>query len=538
MIKEHIRSYFEQDVCEAWYTAMKATYNNFNSDYFDMSVLKNTAPQEETTKPNSTTTTTTTTTTTMTVPIESARWCWKDDDNRWKAYTAAEAQKIQQNYEKGVNKFELTVNGKQYIINIGSMTQENISTGFKHKISNTIPTEISAAWFWINDNGQEFPYSDFDCAKIEDAYKKKLPHVVCQLKRYKDDIPTDYMIVFSPVTCETTKKIYSFGQKHPKTGYTRGVIRKELTKQVQVIQIPNLPEKLVNKPKSKTVTIQGLPSNINDAVKDVKNLIARLHNTKTVKLNITQAEISQVEQEFNVTITKKTDQSLEIRGIYDVVAKAYQSLLQMAANKGNTNIFPVEWAPQTTDVHLEPLASTNPEYMVILNLMRATMPTVKLVKMERIQSKHLWSEYFAARETLRQANKGNANEMLLFHGTRSTAPEVIYKGKHGFDFRHSAEGMWGRGSYFAVNASYSHGYAHPVESNLRQFFVAKVAIGEAKDMPPNNSLKMPPPKETSDGTFSVDYYDSVTGITGGSRIYIVYETRKAYPAYLITYQAQ
>ena len=48
----------------------------------------------------------------------------------------------------------------------------------------------------------------------------------------------------------------------------------------------------------------------------------------------------------------------------------------------------------------------------------------------------------------------------MYHGTRNTAPLMIYSGDEGFDMKFSPGGMWGRANYFAANASYSNGYAH------------------------------------------------------------------------------
>ena len=43
---------------------------------------------------------------------------------------------------------------------------------------------------------------------------------------------------------------------------------------------------------------------------------------------------------------------------------------------------------------------------------------------------------------------------------------------------------------------------------------------------------MPPPKENDPN----DLYDSVSGVTGGSNVFIIYENQKAYPAYLVTFK--
>jgi hypothetical protein len=66
--------------------------------------------------------------------------------------------------------------------------------------------------------------------------------------------------------------------------------------------------------------------------------------------------------------------------------------------------------------------------------------------------------------------------MMLYHGTRQNDPKNIYSWKEGFDMRFSPGGMWGIANYFAVNASYSDAYHHPV-NGAKQMFYARVMIG-------------------------------------------------------------
>ena len=74
------------------------------------------------------------------------------------------------------------------------------------------------------------------------------------------------------------------------------------------------------------------------------------------------------------------------------------------------------------------------------------------------------------------------NEKYLFHGTKATDPMFIWRGEEGFDFRFSNfNSLWGLGSYFASDASYSHGFAHTYQQNGQiyyQMFVAKVLTGK------------------------------------------------------------
>ena len=108
---------------------------------------------------------------------------------------------------------------------------------------------------------------------------------------------------------------------------------------------------------------------------------------------------------------------------------------------------------------------------------------------------------------------------------------MLYTGSECFDMRFNSVGMWGKATYFSVNASYSNAYAHPMATGSKQIFCANVIIGESFNTAANNSLVTPP---LIPGTNKM--YDSVTGSTGGSIVYMIYADKKAYPEYLITYK--
>ena len=96
----------------------------------------------------------------------------------------------------------------------------------------------------------------------------------------------------------------------------------------------------------------------------------------------------------------------------------------------------------------------------------------------------------------------------------------------GFDIKYAREGMWGRGIYFAVNASYSHTYAHTDRAGNRLMFLSKVYVGNAKYKARDDNLRGPPKG-----------YQSICGNhPAGTTVYILYENGLAYPGYLIKYQ--
>lgn len=55
-------------------------------------------------------------------------------------------------------------------------------------------------------------------------------------------------------------------------------------------------------------------------------------------------------------------------------------------------------------------------------------------------------------------------------------------------------------------------------------------------MPNDKTLIKPPPKDKAHESLGfVQDYDSVSGETSGSKVFMIYENGRAYPEYLITY---
>ena len=138
-------------------------------------------------------------------------------------------------------------------------------------------------------------------------------------------------------------------------------------------------------------------------------------------------------------------------------------------------------------------------------------------------------------------NEQSVNEKLLFHGTSQTPPSKIWQSEDGFDLRYCRRGMWGIGSYFAEKASYSDQYAYKYTTNLIQcseMLVANVLTGNSKEMLSNDlsrQLTRPPVYIHATASNPEVLYDTVTGFTKGSRIYVLYKLDMAYPSYLVRY---
>ena len=206
--------------------------------------------------------------------------------------------------------------------------------------------------------------------------------------------------------------------------------------------------------------------------------------------------------------------------------------MEMAELASKNVVYPEEWELQDEEVELKVLARHCNEWSKVAQQFNVTLPQKYIVKIERIQNKWLWEKYYQHRDRMKRKNDGKINEKLLFHGTRNTLPSSIYNDEEGFDMRFGRAGMWGKGNYFAVNASYSDDYAHRRHDGTRatqQMFLAKVLTGRSIELQPDNTLCLPPIMQGN------TRYDTVNGETNGSRVYITYSNDKAYPFYLISY---
>ena len=212
---------------------------------------------------------------------------------------------------------------------------------------------------------------------------------------------------------------------------------------------------------------------------------------------------------------------------------------QASAAEGSEIEVPTDWQPQTANLELFPLAPNSMEWNKVEACFRATLSSQHIHQITRIQNKWLWERYAQHKQRLAYKNNGAVNEEL-FHGTRHNDPKLIYEGEDGFDMQFSAQGMWGLANYFAVNASYSNAYAYQASNGHREIFLVKVLTGDSCPCAANSSLRLPPEKlggASGSLQFSRTRYDTVTGTTGGSRVYMTYDNDKAYPAYLIQYRS-
>ncbi|XP_010163290.1 protein mono-ADP-ribosyltransferase PARP14, partial [Antrostomus carolinensis] len=195
---------------------------------------------------------------------------------------------------------------------------------------------------------------------------------------------------------------------------------------------------------------------------------------------------------------------------------------------------PKHWEDmQNERVKLVNLKPSSQEYLDVQNKFSKTCPSFVIEKIERIQNPFLWQTYQIKKNSLSTMNKNQNNEKLLFHGTAVSSLNTInYNGfNRGFAGKNAAS--IGKGTYFAVDASYSaqDTYSRPDTNGKRYMYLARVLTGQY--CAGSGGLITPPPKNPADPT---DMYDSVVDNVKNPTMFVVFSDIQAYPEHLITFR--
>ncbi|XP_028264306.1 protein mono-ADP-ribosyltransferase PARP12 [Parambassis ranga] len=214
----------------------------------------------------------------------------------------------------------------------------------------------------------------------------------------------------------------------------------------------------------------------------------------------------------------------------DVAVKKSPPLV--STNSTTAGIVPPNWDKSALPeygyklIHLPKTAS---DYKSIETLFQRTMPTSRINSIQRIQNPSLWKVFQWQEEQMKKKNGGNSiNRLYLFHGTEESLIEAICE--QNFDWRmcgvHGT--AYGKGSYFARDASYSDRYARAKGRPNKIVFVALVLVGEYTKG--NSAYARPPSK--GPGTM---LYDSCVDNQSNPSIYVIFEKHQIYPEYVINY---
>ncbi|KAI5947974.1 protein mono-ADP-ribosyltransferase PARP12 [Manis javanica] len=175
------------------------------------------------------------------------------------------------------------------------------------------------------------------------------------------------------------------------------------------------------------------------------------------------------------------------------------------------------------------LSSSSAEYQKVWNLFIDTLPFYLVQKIERVQNLALWEVYQWQKGQMQKRNGGKVvDERQLFHGTSASIVDAICQ--QNFDWRicglHGTS--YGKGSYFARDAAYSHHYSKS-DTKCHTMFLARVLVGEF--IRGNASFVRPPVREGQGNAF----YDSCVNSMSDPSIFVIFEKHQVYPEYVIHY---
>eukprot|EP01084_Bolivina_argentea_P280200 479176_1 len=147
-----------------------------------------------------------------------------------------------------------------------------------------------------------------------------------------------------------------------------------------------------------------------------------------------------------------------------------------------------------------------------------------------VQNKYLWKHYQFQRELHSEAlGKNKLNERYLFHGTEYSATQKITV--QGFLRDHGKIMAYGKGTYFAKNASMSIDYSPSDDDDYQWMFLCAVILGES--ICGRRSYNVPPTKPNS----SV-HYESMVDDETFPKIFVISKDYQAYPLFLIKFKQE
>ena len=442
------------------------------------------------------------------------KWFWENDSFSFESYDANMSAFLSQQFLNSLT-CKIAIKGNNYTVDFSKMVQINDETQKSRRIQSRPYQKPQAVWKYENDQGQMDLYTEEQSQAIEAMWQSKVPSEI-QIGQWK------YTFNFDSTPMRQINKT---------TNRSRSILRTscEADNTTAMTEVDGQIE----------VILLGSKEGLDKAENEINRVFESSLVSEEVSLRaaLSSDVVDNICKKYKVKRTDFSSSKVVIKGLESNVFKAtleIKEILLQDYSKAET--YPVEWEPQNEEpLELKPLVRNSPEWSKVSQQFFATMQSVNVVKIERVQNKWLWEKYSQHLERMKRKNEGVINEKLLFHGTRNTPPSCIYQDEEGFDMRFSNAGLWGNGNYFAVNASYSHSYAHPSSDGTRQMFLAKVLTGHSINHRTDSSLRMPPVRQHS--TKGGDMrFDTVTGETGGSQVFITYSNDKAYPFYLISYK--
>jgi len=201
---------------------------------------------------------------------------------------------------------------------------------------------------------------------------------------------------------------------------------------------------------------------------------------------------------------------------------------------------PASWSAMQDSGHAEcfTLLDGAAERVQVENAFKATLPSnVQVIGVDRVQNLAMWQSYAVKRQTILARDKddppASLERLWLFHGTNIEVADKIVQQGFNRSFCGKNATLYGKGVYFARDASYSSstGYSVPDSKGVQHMFACRVTIGQC--------CRGKKDALTPDIRKGHTLYDTTTDDPGSNNnpaIYVTYHDSQAYPEYLIHFR--
>ncbi|GAB1599115.1 hypothetical protein Ahia01_000188700, partial [Argonauta hians] len=188
---------------------------------------------------------------------------------------------------------------------------------------------------------------------------------------------------------------------------------------------------------------------------------------------------------------------------------------------------PSTWSPMKKDELLKIVEVTSgKEYDDIVKIFSQSLPSYRVIRIERIQNITLYRGYQALKEKFNLENSSISNEVKnLWHGTADYAVHGI--NNNGFNRSYCGKNAvaYGQGVYFAKDIRYSaqDTYSTPDSSGIKRIYKCCVLVGQTIRGNPNLKV-LPKP------------YNSAVNDTNDPSIFVTFHDSQVYPQYSISFR--
>ncbi|KAK1165787.1 protein mono-ADP-ribosyltransferase PARP14-like [Acipenser oxyrinchus oxyrinchus] len=304
------------------------------------------------------------------------------------------------------------------------------------------------------------------------------------------------------------------------------------------------------------IQVGGLSRDVLTAISEIQNMIKKIRDEETQKRDaelissivewqyekgnkyvpfdkLTNLKLEQAfgNKEKRITVNNMTF-VLDRNIVLDANRKSTQIKRVQKTEDSALDNLPSHWDDMKGSSCLQiQLQAKSKEYQDVALLFTATCQNFRISKIERIQNPCFWKSYQMKKQSFDMKNKTANNEMRLFHGTADSTIGGINANGFNRSFAGKNAAVHGKGTYFAVDASYSahNTYSVPDRQGNKYMYLARVLTGVFTQ---GNAAMIVPPSKSTD---PADLYDSATDNVANPKIFVIFNDVQAYPEYLITF---